>query len=308
MRAVPRATWSPGEEEWVIAVPGRAGLPAKVDIDAAERRDAVCPFCPGAEATPDLYETKLIPSGYPAVCTDPAYSDAAYGRHSVFLYTSDHRGRLVDQSSKRVADVLDAIGAETTRFFEDPRVEAVFGFETSGDHFGPTVDHPHGQLIGFSFVPRRVTLADASCVICATATREHATPYVVRSCEGGLVFVPPFARWPFEMWVVPRRHVGRLAELDRGEIGHLAELLLLGLRSCLDEQDRMPQYMLTIMQAPRSDAGRHHLRLELVPLHRPASGIKRPGGVELGAGVYLNPLPPEDAAFALRGRLGGAVR
>lgn len=288
----------------MIFVPGRAGLPAKVDTDTDLRHRAACPFCPGSEETPGPYEVKVVPSRYPAVHTDRADADqATHGLHSVFLYTTDHDGRLVDQSVARITGLLMAIGAETAQFLEDPSIEGVFGFETSGDHFGPTVDHPHGQLIGFAFTPRRLTLSERLCFICGTTTPRDPPPEVVWSTGSARVFVPPFARLPFEMWIVPREHVGYLADLGERQIGDLARSLLAGLRACLDDQGRMPQYMLTIMQAPRSRSLEHHLRIELVPLHRPIGGMKRPGGVELGAGIFLNPLLSEDAATILRARL-----
>jgi UDPglucose--hexose-1-phosphate uridylyltransferase len=284
-------------------------LPAKIDTDALARLDAECPFCPGADAVPEAYAVKLIASGYPVVHADASGLDlTAYGLHTVFLYTSEHAGRLVRQSTRRVAELLEALGAETLRFLDDPRIEAVFGFEASGDHFGPTVDHPHGQLIGFTFTPRRQTLAEVPCRICEIATQEHNAPYVVDTSGAARIFVPPFARLPFEMWVVPERHAGRLADLDRSEIGELAHLLLVALSACVDAQGEMPPYLLTIMQAPKRNAIDHHLRIELMPLHRPNGGMKRPGGLEVGAGIYVNPLLPEDAAEMLRARLAEAVR
>jgi UDPglucose--hexose-1-phosphate uridylyltransferase len=287
-------------------VPGRAGLPAQIDIDVETRRAAACPFCPGSPSTPETYDVSLVPSGYPTVHADASVSDlTAYGHHTVFLFTDEHRGRLVDQSTARVADLLAAIAAETTRFFDDDRIEAVFGFQVSGDHFGPTVDHPHGQLVGLGFTPRRLTLAaaDPLCRICAMTTEEHSAPYVVCTSAAGRVMVPPFARLPFEMWVVPHRHVGRLADLDDQEIAALADLLRRALGSCLDDAGTMPQHLLNLMQAPRREADRHHLRIEVMPLHLPQGGLKRPGGLELGAGIYVNPLDASDAARLLRARV-----
>jgi UDPglucose--hexose-1-phosphate uridylyltransferase len=248
----------------------------------------------------------LVPSGYPVVHAGaPAADTAAYGLHSVFLYTSDHDGRLVDQTLARLTYLLEALAAETTRFLDDPKIEAVFAFEVSGDHFGPTVDHPHGQLIGFTFTPRRQTLAGRSCRICELVSREHSAPYVVAASDAGRLFVPSFARLPFEMWIVPGQHRSRLADLGGQEIAALARLVRTGLRACLDREGRMPDYLLTIMQAPRRDRGSHHLRMELLPLHGPSGGMKRLGGLEVGAGIYVNPLLPIDAARRLRERLDG---
>lgn len=96
-------------------------------------------------------------------------------------------------------------------------------------------------------------------------------------------------------------------DLGEQEIIELAWLLLTGLSACVDDNSQMPNYLLTIMQAPRGDI-RHHLRIELLPLHRPNGGMKRPGGLEVGAGIYVNSLLPTDAACMLRDHVDEAGR
>lgn len=69
----------------------------------------------------------------------------------------------------------------------------------------------------------------------------------------------------------------------------------------------MPPYLINVMQAPKGDAS-HHLRIELVPLHKDVRTLKRPGAMELGLGVYVNPLLPETAAGMLRDASPGVRR
>ncbi|ROO61328.1 UDPglucose--hexose-1-phosphate uridylyltransferase [Micromonospora sp. Llam0] len=298
----PAGWWNPVEEEWTIQVPSRSGSTAQVDLPDLLRRAQGCPFCPPAPEVPVAgYDVLLIPSKYPLVESLPDGDGLISGCHDVFLYTDDHAGRLVDQSRDRVAGLLAALAARTEQMLADPLVRAVFGFECQGDHFGPTVAHPHGQLIGFPFVPRRLSVAGPDCLMC---TIRHEAPHlVVHGGQSSVVAVPPYARFPFEMVVAPTRHVPTLSQLAEAELTELAGSVLAALRACLDDEAAMPQHLLTVMQAAKGHQERHHLRFELLPLHRPGGGIKRPGGVEIGAGVYLNSLPPSQAATLLRERL-----
>ncbi|MCX4472011.1 hypothetical protein OOK41_17135 [Micromonospora sp. NBC_01655] len=295
--------WNPVEEEWTIQVPGREGVMAQADLGDARHSTQSCPFCPGSVEAPQHYETLLMPSRFPVVRRDAdADQHMAYGLHDVFLYTSDHLGRLVDQPVSRLAVLLRQIAECTDSMLADPLVQAVFGFEARGDHFGPTVAHPHGQLIAFPFVPRRLTVSEADCRFCPPP-RGEAEELLVHRGSLTSVAVPPSARLPFEMVLVPDRHVPTLSGLNFAEVDDLATSLSAALRACLSDDGVMPQYLLTIMQAPKGHQSRHHLRIELLPLHRPHGGIKRSGGVEVGAGVYLNLLLPRKAARMLRERL-----
>lgn len=300
--ASPVARWNPVEAEWVLNVPSRAGLPARADVAPETRLISPCPFCPGSDETPGEYDVLVVPSRYPIVDTSGVDGSATAGRHSVFLFTSDHFGRLVDQSVPRVVELFDALANESSTFLAFEAVQTVFAFLVSGDYFGPTVDHPHGQLIGFPFVPRRLVLDELEgCTPCSMAATAHEL--TVSDLDGAVVVVPEFARLPFEMWVVPTRHVGRLQDLNYRESERLARAMLVALGCCLDSNGVMPQHLLTIMQAPRTAATEHHLRVEIVPLHRPNGGIKRAGGVEIGAGVYVNAVDPYSAASMLRARV-----
>ena len=105
------------------------------------------------------------------------------------------------------------------------------------------------------------------------------------------------------MVLYPRRHLGRLADTTATELRELAEQIQTGLALCRDGTGRNHPYLLNVMQAPRDDVHQHHLRVEIVPLHKPDGHLKRPGAMEIGLGVYLNPVEPCDAAALLRERL-----
>jgi UDPglucose--hexose-1-phosphate uridylyltransferase len=227
--------------------------------------------------------------------------------HWVLVYGSSHSQRLGDLPAGVTQQFLEKVSHKTSDLLDSPSVKAVFAFESVGDHFGPTVAHPHGQLVGLPFVPRRLTLTHGadSCTVCDFVINQELT--VVASSHA-LVQVPSWARLPFEMIISPRAHRPDLASLSLDEAVSLAGCLHTGLQLCrLTYGGAMPPYLINVMQAPRGDAS-HHLRIELVPLHKDVETLKRPGGMELGLGIYLNPLLPEAAAGMLRDALPGVRR
>ncbi|MBB5132641.1 UDPglucose--hexose-1-phosphate uridylyltransferase [Thermocatellispora tengchongensis] len=219
--------------------------------------------------------------------------------HWVIVYGRSHAHRLGDLPAEITLRFLELTARKTTELFRNSSVKAVFAFESVGDHFGPTVAHPHGQLVGLPFVPRRLTLGAERrrCVACAEIDRPDLDVVVTGHAR---LWAPPWARLPFEMVITPTEHRPDLASLSPAEMTSTAGLLHTGLRLCrLTYGGKTPPYLINVMQAPKGDIS-HHLRIELVPLHKDADTLKRPGGMELGLGVYLNPLPPEAAARILR--------
>ncbi|MBF8184179.1 hypothetical protein ITP53_00130 [Nonomuraea sp. K274] len=242
---------------------------------------------------------RLVPSKHPMIALGEPDSPAQEQLHWVLVYGSSHSQRLGDLPAEVTREFLELVSTKTSRLFDRPSVKAVFAFESVGDHFGPTVAHPHGQLIGLPFVPRRLTLAPTadSCPVCESVIRRDLTVMITNHA---LVQVPPWSRLPFEMIIMPVAHRPDLASLSAKEITSMADCLHTGLQLCrLTHRGEMPPYLINVMQAPKGDTS-HHLRVELVPLHKDERTLKRPGGMELGLGIYLNPLLPEVAAGILR--------
>lgn len=299
MPSEPTATWSPVEREWVFRVPGRRDLAPQADIRADANLITECPFCPGMGDAPAESYVRLVPSKHPMVGLDGPCSLLQKQLHWVLVYGSSHSRRLVDLPAKVTQEFLEQVSRKTSCLFGHPSVKAVFAFESVGDHFGPTVAHPHGQLVGLPFVPRRLTLAQtaASCAVCDSVVRQELTVMVT---DHVLVQVPAWSRFPFEMIILPVAHQPDLVSLTAEEIRAMAGGLHTGLQLCrLTYGGEMPPYLINVMQAPKGDTS-HHLRVELVPLHKDDRTLKRPGGMELGLGIYLNPLLPEVAAGILR--------
>lgn len=284
--------WSPVENEWLINVPSRSDVPARADMSKVDRSQ--CPFCPGSRDVPADYDTFVVDSAYPVVGTDQKHSaGGAYGYHRVLVYTPNHTARVADLTVERIAEMFAVIGGESDKMYGDPQIESVYVFEVFGDHFGPTVDHAHVQILGLPFKPRR--LVDAvPCPFCM-----FDQDSVVSTSGGVTSVVPRFARYPFETVVSHVDHRNRLSDLSATECLDLAVSLKDMFARYRNSYGSIPPHVWAVVQAPKG-VPETHLRVEILPLHSVSQRLKRPGGLEVGLGLYTNPLGHKKAVRTLR--------
>jgi UDPglucose--hexose-1-phosphate uridylyltransferase len=297
--------WDAWLDEWVVVATHR------------QRRTAgagLCPLCPSIGEIPSAsYEVVVFDNRYPTLPATTGEAGTAGGHSEVICYTDDHEVPLSGLPLSRVETVIAAWADRTATLNERPDVAQVFCFENRGAAVGATLAHPHGQIYAYPFVPPRLRrlaeVADArwdtrgECVACVTVDREHDDPtrVVVRG-KAWTAFVPYAAHWPYEVRVVPHRHVPDLTAVDQAERADLARVL----RRVLSQFDGLFQqpaaYLLSWIQAqarPLRPAA--HAYAEIVSPMRSPADSKHPAAGELGAGTYVNEMPPERAAAALRG-------
>jgi UDPglucose--hexose-1-phosphate uridylyltransferase len=212
-----------------------------------------------------------------------------------------HVRLLIDVWAERAAE----LGAR-----EDVRY--VLPFENRGTEVGVTLHHPHGQIYAYPFVTpvaatevaqQRAHLAREGRGLLERLVEDELADgrRVLYAGDAAAAVVPVCARYPYEVWVLPRRRVPTLAALDDGERDELARAL----KQVLQSYDRLWQrafpYVLVVHGAPAD--GEHpewHVHVEIYPPYRMAGRLKYLAGSELGAGVFTADALPEDTAAALR--------
>lgn len=321
--------WNPVLREWVITATHRQ------DRTFLPPRD-YCPLCPtkpgGFETEipePD-FEIAVFENRFPSLRPDPPEpaieGDEMYrvrpaeGVCEVVVYTPVHDTTLAAQSVEHLRRLIVVWTDRYTELGALPYVEYVFIFENKGEVIGVTLHHPHGQIYAYPFVPpiaqRQLVSARAhqedtgNCLFCDILVKERADGRrVVTEDEAFIAMIPFYARWPYEVHILPRRHVRSLADLKDAEAWSLARTL----KQVLVAYDRlfgfsMP-YILAMHQAP-TDGGEHpymHLHIEIYPPHRTATKLKHLAGSETAAGTFINDSLPEEKAQEMRDALPGGV-
>jgi len=194
----------------------------------------------------------------------------ALARHEVVIHGPRHAHSVAELGDA----TLDLVAEAWQRRAHDAG-GAVFAFVNEGWESGASLPHAHSQL---AWLPGRPPAVGA----------EHGLPEVVPVLErDGLVAGCPVAsRMPYELQVAP---------VDPEPSGLASDLLAPALRLLAELVRRLDT---ALGERPPFNAWLHdgvHWHLELLPR------TTRLGGLELGAGVWVNSVPPQDAAKRLRG-------
>jgi UDPglucose--hexose-1-phosphate uridylyltransferase len=159
----------------------------------------------------------------------------------------------------------------------------------------PQIPHRIAEELGGA---ARFVIREGECPFCRLVREEVRRPdRLVWEDADSVAFAPYASRSPFEIWIVPRRHDADFARADATAIRATAEALrqVLGtLASTLDG----PPYNLVLHTAPLREQvdGTYHWHWEINPRLREIAGL------ELGTGLPVNPVSPEDAVEELLGR------
>jgi UDPglucose--hexose-1-phosphate uridylyltransferase len=306
--------WNPLLREWVAVATERQDRP-QMPADW-------CPFCPGSGRVPDNYDVHIYPNDFPAFhpqaeAPEPS-PDALYrsavstGACDVVLYHPDHHARLEELPLEHIEKVVALWRRRFTELAADPRIRYVFIFENRGEVIGVTMPHPHGQIYAYPFLPPRIErelesarahrAANGRCLWCDLLAAEiRDGRRLVAENASWVAGIPYFARWPYEVHLTARRHLGALPELTATEERDLAAIL----KRLLLKYDALFGFPLPLMmvlhQAPvNGEYPEWHFHFEFYPPHRSATKLKYLAGVESGAGVFLNDNSPEEKAAELR--------
>ncbi|MFG1924281.1 galactose-1-phosphate uridylyltransferase [Cryptosporangium sp. NPDC048952] len=313
--------WDALAAEWVVIAGHRQSRTFLPPTDQ-------CPLCPTRDAdhrteipAPD-YDVVVFENRFPSLSVASTAesrvsglfdTEPGNGRCEVVCFTSDHNGSFSQLPAPRVRTVLDALSNRTVALGRIPGVEYVFCFENRGEEIGVTLSHPHGQIYAYPFVPPRMERirqalrehhdATGECLQCALLAAEQADgARIVEKGAHFTAYVPFAARWPYEVMIVPHRHVPDLPALDEAELAELAEFYPAVLRRFDGLFEQPAPYIAGWQQAPvRFDRDQWHLALQVFSIRRAPGKLKYLAGSESGAAVWINDIAPERAAAALRG-------
>jgi UDPglucose--hexose-1-phosphate uridylyltransferase len=336
---MPELRKDPVVGRWVIVSTERAKRPSDFRVASEEKKPGPCAFCEGheAETPPEVYavrregappdtpgwDVRVVPNKYPALGIEGELNREGVGMcdmmngvgaHEVIVETPEHGKDLADLPEEHIAKVMRTYCQRIVDLSGDDRFKYVLIFKNQGRAAGASLQHAHSQLIATPITPKRVReeLVGAQeyynykrrCIFCdyiKQETRVFGERLVAETAH--FVALSPFAaRFPFEMWLLPKRHAIDFTFIEDDEVADLAtvlKLVLSKLRTALHDPPFNYVLHMAPFRRPREDYWTtieedYHWHVELMPR------LTRVAGFEWGSGFYINPTPPEVAAQILR--------
>jgi UDPglucose--hexose-1-phosphate uridylyltransferase len=290
-----------------------------------------CPFCPGNESmTPrevllyqggaasaggDPWRVRVVPNLYPALRIEGEQDkrgEGLYdmmrgiGAHEIVVETPRHEEDPASFTREQMGEVVLAWRERMIDLLRDTRFQYVMVFKNHGPAAGASLQHAHSQIIALPVTPGRIEMEldgteryfeyRGRCIYCDILQQELADARRLVAQNADFVAFTPFAsRFPFEVTILPRRHEPFFQTLSPTLTTTFSEILIDVLRRYkLALKD--PPFNYVIHTAPPGfpHPERYHWQVEVLPK------LTEVAGFEWGSGFFINPMPPEEAARALR--------
>lgn len=218
-----------------------------------------------------------------------------HGYHEVIVDSPVHTDNPADFSQEQMMLLLQAYKDRYSHYRYLGEVNYVSIFKNWGKEAGASLSHSHSQVIAIPIMPplmkREIDAISAApfCLFCNIVLREMTSSRAIAENDGWVQIAPFYSQVPYETWILPKVHISNLEEMDERHHRDLASLLRDALRRMRDLLND-PPYNLMIQQIGSG----YHMNIRIHP------AITKIAGFERGTGVFINSVPPEQAAAELR--------
>lgn len=317
---------------WVIVDTDNPAKPQDYDCEPVVLKGGVCPFCygnesmtpieievirePGTSPNSSGWQVRTIPNKFPALQIEGELDrrpvgmydmQNGVGAHEVIIETPYHAKDISDLTTEEVQNFLLMYCRRAIDLAKDKRFKYIMIFKNYGAAAGASMEHPHTQLIALPMVPKNVAeeIKGAHdyfeyrerCIFCDIIRQEtQEKDRIISENKYFIAFCPFVSRFPFEIWIMPKKHNPRFCQLTIDEMPFLAEILR---DTIIKVKKVFPHlsYNYIIHSSPINDdsiSDGYHWHIEFMPK------LTRVAGFEWGSGFYLVGTPPEIAAEYLR--------
>lgn len=291
------------QEKYVIIAPRRSKRTH--NVERLERLRPLpkgpCVFCPEKiekELILEKVDTKkpwdilVLKNKFPAVTLD---NPKAYGKQEVIVETPDHIKELEDLSVNHIVRLLEVYAKRTKKISQNKKIEYILIFKNNGGRAGASLQHAHSQIFATSFLPphlfdksqktQEYKLKHGRCVYCDVIKKEAKGPRLIWQDKYMIAFCPWASIHNYEVWIIPKRHLDNITALNKQERLSMARVL----KKILEKIDQLDlSYNFYFHQVIHDED--QHLYMKITPRGSYWAGV------EIGSGVVINPIAPEEAA------------
>ena len=251
-----------------------------------------------------------------------------YGRHEVIIDHNNHGIAIHEMEISHLKTLFQTYRSRMKQLYDtDERIRYVLVFKNFGAAAGASIKHTHSQIIAMPVIPENVYneithsrnyyQKHHQCIFCAMideALTFEATIYdrnsgeIRRRIDVGqyvvdrgdkFIAIKPFAsRYEWEVHILPLNHQSDFINSSDEDMADFASVLKRTM-SRLDHVIGGAQYNFFLHSQPHGEASAdcapsYHWHLEICPR------TSIPTGFELGSGLFVSTISPEDAAEQLR--------
>lgn len=314
--------------EWVVMAPERAKRPNDyVTADTVRHQSKTdCAFCMEKDSVYreniKKYETDhiyVVPNKYPAFVEENSEEVRSYkvedgffrgrpstGGHDVIVI-KDHDTDLPNFTKQIWVELLETFKARYQYFDKEKNVAYTMPIYNHGREAGASIEHPHAQIFASNIIPNEIAKElhhtekyfeqNGICAFCDLIKHEKEFKIrVLHENKDFIAFTFYAARFPFEVWVLPKVHQSRFEDEPNVTFSHLADCLI-DIFDKLKKTLNDPPVNFFIHNLPNTitQSDHYHWHLEIAPR------ITGYGGFEMGSGTIIDVFSPEIAAKFLKG-------
>lgn len=309
--------------DWVVIAPERAKRPNDyVTADTVKRQaKGDCVFCVGKNEYQNRikkYDKKnvwIIPNKFPAfverddnvsprsfkVEDDFYRMRASVGGHDVAVI-KDHDIDLPHFNKEIWIELLQVFKERYIHFDKHCAVEYTMPIYNHGPEAGASIEHPHAQIFASNIIPNIISREihqtqhyfekNGKCAFCELIGHEQKFKIrIIYENKDFVAFTFYAARFPFEIWIIPKKHQSRFENETDHKFNLLADCLIDTLGK-LNKTLNDPPFNIFIHNSPNSvgESDYYHWHIEIAPR------ITGYGGFEMGSGTIIDVFSPEKAA------------
>jgi UDPglucose--hexose-1-phosphate uridylyltransferase len=287
--------------KYAIITPGRAKRPRDIKEQTVLERTKDCYFCPENIDNKNIVEqikagkdwqVLAINNIFPAVTLD---NKKAYGKQEVIIETPKHALELADLDENKILLVLKMYVNRTQALMKNKKLDYILCFKNQGSKAGASIIHAHSQIFATEIVPpdlssERLAVNNyktehGACPYCDIIKKEKDSARKIFDDANFLAFAPYASQYHYEAWIFPKKHLDNITLLSNSELKSLAHVL----KIILLKLQKLGLSFNFFLHNVISDKNQHmYIKIQ------PRDSVW--AGVEIGSGLVINSVPPEEAA------------
>jgi len=306
----PHLRWHPLKQEWITYSAGRE---QRTTFPPKE----YCPFCPSGdlnfptEIPFNNFEVAVFPNRWSSFYThkenitelDGLKTIPADGQCEIIVYSANHSHSIGDMPLKQIELLVHAWNDRYKELLAKVEVEYVLPFENRGEECGVTLHHPHGQIYAYPFIPpviqKEVQAFEKENYLLSIMGSLEKKYYVYQD-DNIIAAVPPYARYAYEIWIIPKTKVAGPWQFDEKQHKSFSVCLQKVVKGYDLLLEKKCPYIMGLHAAPTLDDKTFHFHVEFYPPLRSYNKPKILAGSESMAGVFIMDVLPEETALILR--------